>query len=238
MEWLANIDINIAAPQNGPDNFVYHYQSLIAGLLALVAGGAPAFFLWLQSRRLNRRRLNSALSRLPLALSDLHGYADSCLLELSRLMARTGEFDDIRNPIRIPHIPEDALNTLTEMIESSADSDAQFFQALLRRLQIQNSRIQRTAIDVSPERPSSLHTGTYNLRHDVLDAFVIKTMADHLFPFARREVGHVPPYSAPTDRIPGLYLLHTHFDSATNEYVAQHLGRVVERAFKDPLSEG
>lgn len=143
MEWLANIDINIAAPQNGPDNFVYHYQSLIAGLLALVAGGAPAFFLWLQSRRLNRRRLNSALSRLPLALSDLHGYADSCLLELSRLMARTGEFDDIRNPIRIPHIPEDALNTLTEMIELSADSDAQFFQALLRRLQIQNSRIQR-----------------------------------------------------------------------------------------------
>lgn len=54
---------------------IFHYQTLVAGILAIVAALASVWGLWFISDRERRRRLNARRALMPAQLSEIDTYA-------------------------------------------------------------------------------------------------------------------------------------------------------------------
>ncbi len=233
MEWLDGLKIVfIGSESPAPDNWFYHYQSLIAGIIALIAAAITTGMLICHQNFVIRRRQVALRSNLPLALSKLHDYADTCLFELARLIQNNQEHSDIQNQLCVPDLPQSSLETITGLIEFSNSGDARFLQALLRQLQIQHARLRLTHVRLGPDRQRGALITRNNLREDVLDAFIIKVMTDHIFGFARYEVDAIPAYKSGSVESGGFFL-QDRFDTLTMQYVRERLGRNVADSFAD-----
>jgi len=238
MDWLGKFHIYVLGdfyPQ--PDNWIYHYQTLLSGTAALLAAVITVGILWLQMRASERaheeviqRRFRSAKANLPLSLSDLFDYGEACIKVLSSFTKKSTGSEPIQANVCAPEIPKAALSNLTELIEYSDHSDARYLESLLRFIQVQNSRFRSTLRDIHPSDSNGKIVGKHNLRHDVLDAHILLAMAGHIFPFARREVDHIGSYKA-TEEFPGRYFLYTNFDKETVKYVVDKLHRYCEKQF-------
>jgi hypothetical protein len=141
------------------------------------------------------------------------------------------EEDDIRQDFIVPDLPKDSLLVISKLIEAGPKRDAKYLQALLRQIQIQYSRLDSTARDTSTTRNRGHITSLHNIRHDVLDAYIIKTMADHLFDFARLGTKRISEYNPRSAELSGMLYLERDFGTDTSKYVTSRLIKYVDRSF-------
>ena len=246
MDWLDRFHIYFvsAASNQQPDNWFYHYQTVISAAVALLAAVLTVGVIWIQiaetkrnHRELIERQYRSVRANLPLSLSELFDYGEQCIEKLSDAMRGRGEADDIRIDITPPILPKGALANLTENIEFSEEVDAIKLQQILRFIQIQNSRFRSSMRSIRVNRPPSHHTGLYNLRHDVLDAFILLSMAGHVFPYARLQQQHIPTYDKSDGDFSGAHRLGDLFDIQTAKYVVEHIHGLTKAEFEHEIAE-
>lgn len=242
MDWLDRIHIYFVGSgvRSSPDNLVYHYQTLISGFLAVAAAGFTVWVLlhqvWVMQRQheeLINRQYRAARSSLSLALMDISDYAEQCVNLLSQVLSKHDEEDDIRDEVDAPPMPASALSSLSQLIALADEQDARKLQSLLIHLQIQRSRLVSRLLDISPTRSPNSSWVKQDLRHDVLDAFILMRMTNIMFAYARWEVDHLPEVSEESISGSYEYILGSKFDKLTEEYVAEKLPRFTVRAFED-----
>lgn len=180
-----------------PVVILYNYQTLIAGLLAL--GGA----IWTVAtirRQIaeadrheteRRRRQNfAARAMMPVALNELSNYSKRCVeLLLPLLPKQSGQLVTAHITQNAPAIPAEAVFTLRESTEFGVDPIAITIADLIRKLQIQHSRL----ADIENWLSSS---GRIIVRPNILefivDALEIYARSAKLFAYARRESENAP----------------------------------------------
>jgi hypothetical protein len=225
---------------NTPNNPVYHYQTLIAAALALLAAGLTVHYIRKQieqsdkqhkenlkashaqieaANKLHRenieRNARSVRSNLPLALSEISDYSGQCVDLLSKIFPGFEEDENIELQIEVPELPITALSIVTELISLTEEKNAEKLQSLLRFIQIQHSRLKSLQGNISPNRPNSDLIIKSNLHSNVLDAFALKRMTDHFFYYARWEEDVISEVGEQIHLGPLEFTLHTRFDSPT-----------------------
>lgn len=190
-----------------PQNLLYHYQTLITGVLAVVA----AFFAVRETRRQieqqndqeeDRRRRKSLAARaaLPGALSDLCGYAQACAIRLVEIRDYRSKADLLyskeKDPpvvtvpesmLIFPHVPPDVIPILRDCVESADDPLAAEILALTAKLQIQSTRVQDVKSIAMKFHDDSCELLVINIDYYILDAVEIFARAGNFFAFARGE---------------------------------------------------
>ena len=241
MDWLDRLHIYYidAGNEAAPDSWVYHYQTLIAGGLALVAAFFTVLFIprqiavsESQHREILSRQYRSVRASLPFALSQLNSYAEECSQLLQSIMQGKEEDEDLEMEIECPSLPETSAKTITELIALASENDARKLQALVRFMQIQNSRLTSKFLELSPSNSPGSIVIKQNLRHDVLDTCILLKMTNLFYPFARWEVDEVPDFDG--SGLTGLmeYTVSTSFDEKTVEYVKEKLLKFTAYAFE------
>lgn len=188
-----------------PQNLLYHYQTLLTGILAVVA----AFFAIRETRRQiaqqyeleedrRRRRNDAARTALPLALDELCVYADECARMLYGLLrhrsrAETMYGSDEEPAVTVPTerldafptIPTSLVSILSNCVETSEPNVAKAISELSSALQIQNGRVRSM---IARKRPSA--SGTAVLMKRDLEVFIMNASDVYarslrIFKFAR-----------------------------------------------------
>lgn len=218
-------------------NWLYDFQSLIAGILALIAALATIYFLHHQSQAALRRDHEANRANLPLALSNLLDYSDECVSCLVSVLEENTDGTDIRTDITIPSLPEFSLRVLTDLVRSSAPTDANKMQALLGYIQVHHARMRSIANGLDPQRDPAQITITANVRQRVLDANVLGGMANHLFGFARRDQKSIPDFDPDTYTPSVEYHWHTRLDQITRKLVEEKSANSIAYWFKNRGSE-
>lgn len=188
-----------------PKQYIYDYQTLITGLIAIFAAWwtvrhtreqlaqQRAEFDHQQQVEKDRRVRadTSARAALPVVLSDLLGYAQDCLRLLVVIRERSpsegvhGIIINGTDTNKLPAIPPATVPTILSAIVSVDDDMARRMHAMIVNLQIQNSRIRGT-ISLN-EADRRIFTTTHNLDHYIVDAADLYARADKLLAMARGE---------------------------------------------------
>ena len=191
-----------------------HWQTMLAGAAALLAGAASVYYLRKQindaaaletGRR--ARRLAAARARLPLLLSDTSDYASqaigllkSYLDAASQPAAATAALST--NPL--PTLPDPAILALAAAIEATDDSEfAIYIAEMISQMQVLNARLRAL-----PAEARAL--GEIGIQSYLMNAAKVHGYASGLFDFARREADD-PPHTlnwelvASALRLNGLY---------------------------------
>ena len=180
-----------------PITWIYNFQTLIAGALAL--GGAVVTIWGIrhqvkqsenQENERRRRQNMAARAMMPVALMEIHRYARECVSVLLPVLPDPPEQRITAHIGEIPPIPADALFTLRQSVEFGSNEIATYLSDLIRYIQIQHARITDAKRDLLREG------GTIVLRANILqytiDSLDILARADKLYPYARRDVDVVP----------------------------------------------
>ena len=185
---------------------VERFQTLITGLLAVVAAIVTIYFIRKQivqvdqhSEEARYQKSKAARAFMPNALSALCEYANESIIVLIGLRAaivagETGRraSDEVR-AVTVPIIPHNALSTLKECIEFSYEEPAGKIAHLIRELQIQNSRLRTLISDCQRVEGSRIVvTAPIHADSGIFDAANIYALAENLFEFARSETESAP----------------------------------------------
>ncbi len=175
--------------------FLYKWQTLIAGVLAIMAAGFGGLFVYgqtLQARRLHddqtRRRLRAARALSPLAVSALSAYAKETAQALHALRpAAEGRPSLVPT---VPAIPVEIIPQLEKLIEAAGYRPGEAIAAVLRKLQVQSARTSDLLAEIASGKLSGLGVNT---RRDgaILDAAEVGALTARLFDFARGKTEHV-----------------------------------------------
>ena len=208
MEWLEGIRIFfVSAEASGPDNFWYHYQSLIAGVLAVVAAIATVWFLRkqinLEQKRVRdeiRRKHRAQLAGMPFSFTEVMTYAercwDICILRYSE-WSEDDDYEDAAVRQDLPMLPFKALRNIQVAVETASEADANKLSELLAFAQVQHSRL-TSLIGPSEElrRERNLVIHKQNFVYACKDALELYFRAAHGLRYAR---GH----SSEIEQLPG-----------------------------------
>jgi hypothetical protein len=175
-----------------PIVILYNYQTVIAGAFALGAAIWTVIMINKQIKQANdqetdrrHRRNRAARSMMPAALSALCDYSERSVNILLPLLTRMQQEEPAATEIveDIPTIPVDALSTLRECIEFGEDEIEANVAALIRKLQVQHSRLRGIKAELLSEKtlPSD------NVTAYVLDALEVYARSTSLLSYARRE---------------------------------------------------
>lgn len=164
---------------------LFLWQAQSGALLAVLAAGIGATAVLIQTREgrrqaeeQRRKRLLAQRATLPLALSSVADYAEECAEKINDLLTR----QHIPGHIvvsQFPTIPQDLEKRFEQVIETCDASEARPLIILIRRLQIQNSRIKQI------QGSSQLTLIPRNLRNRLIDAAEIYARCSALFGWAR-----------------------------------------------------
>jgi hypothetical protein len=172
-----------------PVVLLYNYQTLIAGFVAL--GGAALTVLAInkqikssqdQEDERRRRRNLAARAMMPAALSEICNYSERCMKILLPLLPAAGEHRVTGRIQSVPPVPTEALYTLRHSIEFGDDQVAEVIADLIRKIQIQHTRLVSTENRLSSAQ-SVLRS---NVLDYIVDALEVFARASKLFPYARR----------------------------------------------------
>lgn len=169
----------------------FEWQSLVAGIFAVLAAVASIYFLQKQidqsDRQEDRRRsgnLSAARAMLPLAIVDACQHAeDTCagLLGVSRnIQAGYRNADD---PIEADFSPppQRIFDVFTRCIEWSDDQViTEMLSEIISIIQVLYSRISSVSINPRSHRMA--------INDYILQCAIIESLSVHLLPYARREV--------------------------------------------------
>lgn len=163
----------------------FDWQTLIAGFLALVGAGWTVRGLRAQIRQTdqlaeNRRSREELAARavLPLALSDMSGYARDCIQLLSIYV--TGEKPVVPADLEIPRTSPDSVGTFRDCARFADPKVATKIHALLSTVQVQQARL-RSLIRRSRGKRMSVEKGV----DAMIDAAEVHAKNDDLFEYAR-----------------------------------------------------
>jgi hypothetical protein len=175
---------------------IYNYQTLIAGFAAFAGAVLTVLVINKQIREASRqeserrRRQNlAARAMMPAALSEICFYSERCISLLRTLLPATGEHRVFGHFNEVPAVPAEALFTLRQSIEFGDDRVAEAIADLIRKIQIQHTRIIGTKSRLLSPDETVLRT---NLLDYIVDALEVHARASNLFRYARRETEHAP----------------------------------------------
>ena len=188
-------------------DFLYHWQTLIAGMLALLAAFCTIRSLSKQIAQQEKfreddlkRKLRKAKSTLPIALSEATVYSERCysllfgLLncydENNGLKQNTSHKDHIKN---LPLFPGDAMKVIRDCIVSTNEDDAIKLQQIISFAQVHEARFEGYFQDIcyAEDNVIMCHTVDALYRH-LFDSILLHTSISRLFPYARGEAHTIP----------------------------------------------
>jgi len=195
------------------------WQTLIAGLIAIVAALIGGGFIMHQVRAAERleearreRRFRGARAGLSAVLSLIGDYRDGCAKELDRLYG-TMKSPTLLIPRGVCEFPQPAPEVvpgLREIVELGSDHEAEVVADILSHLQIVRSR--QRSLSEAVQRKSHLIVGAPDLESGVFDIAKLDAMASRLFDFARRR-GECPARTVTNEEVlSALYRLDVHDD--------------------------
>jgi hypothetical protein len=178
--------------------WIYHYQTLIGAIFALVAAGIGVWFLQAQIRQtseIERKRRDQKRAALravgPLALATIIEYAKTSASPLRELHGKCrGEHGVLprEGVIRpgIPATPSEAITLLCDFIEYSEPGEAKLIVQLMNEIQIQSARLRDT--DSSIGRDDKMITKG-NIENYLIDTASIYAIASAGLDFFRERTG-------------------------------------------------
>lgn len=177
-----------------PDNWLYHYQTLLVGLLALGSAGIAAFLLHRQTQtqeRIERERRTgqreAARSWLALHLSAIISYAQTTGKGIWKIMEECEGHQlppEISFPSR-PPLPLEAAAALKDFVKYANLEEARYVSEMLSIMQVLDSRT--SSLLSSPE--TNTHS---NLESYLMDAAALYSHAESLLEYARHETQEFP----------------------------------------------
>lgn len=200
-EWLQELDVLIIQQQDSPypSNFLYHYQSLIAGILALLAAAVTAYLINKQIRQQQsinqeqRRRSHRVnVIRLPIALASLTKYQKDCDRILIRIFREVEDLTEYQVTIRAPAVPLEALNVVAEVAGTAELRDARKLATILRTSQFISSRFEGLVSELEEPIESRQVVQTEdNLFGYIGDNILLQKLLVRCFPYARGEEANI-----------------------------------------------
>jgi hypothetical protein len=187
---LAVVIVGTAPAYPNPWRWLQDWQTLIAGLIAL--GAALATIEWMQKgidetvrqARENRQRdLDAARTVLPLALSGICGYAETCGVILKGMLEESAHLSDEVNvppEFTSPELPDQAIGIVRDCVRPAEADIACQLRQLISDFQVQNVRLRAIPDDSRAGRLSK-----HNVHQYVLDTAELYARASALFDFAR-----------------------------------------------------
>jgi hypothetical protein len=226
-----------------PDTWVtvlFNWQTLVTGILAIVAAFIGGGFVYYQTRTAQAadrdrvaRRHAAARSTLPLVLSGMMEYARHVGAGLRALYLSSAGDAVTRESIiewMTPPLPSDATRALSEVIEAASNEMAEVISDLLGQLQVQNVRLRGMkddAIAGTPGRRSLLKIELDTYISDIADIYA---RCEALLGYARRETETANAGPSADDLRRALFLMGFHepaFDRLKN--AMQRRGQREER---------
>lgn len=182
------------------ESLLYRFQSLIAGIMALLGAGLTVHYIGKQIRQVDRleedrrgRRNLADRAMLPGALSQLCGYADRSVAFLRSIPVtiKEGHYEVGLPAKPVPIIPSEVLIVFRSFIETG-DGDASMSLArIMRHLQVLDARLRGLAQDEFPDNVSNVTAQPYLLAV-IVDALELLTRCNNAFGFARFETESIP----------------------------------------------
>jgi hypothetical protein len=176
----------IAAP-----GFFSNWQTLIAGLLALIGAGWTVRNIRRQieqtddlERKRQQRDERAARAALPLALNELTQYCDDCIRLLVRYVpAKRGESEIVEPTLSAPAVPDGIISTFQAIARNEDTGIANEVAGVLSRLQIQSARLRGLVLRSIAEGRGrmSFQEGCYC----IFDAADLHAHANRLFGYPR-----------------------------------------------------
>jgi hypothetical protein len=178
---------------------IKEFQTLISGVLAIIAALMGGLFVWYQSRstmreedRKRRAKFDAVRATLRHSLSDLSDWAETNIATLNRLFLADGsaeKFSDAYSNIEWKAVPSKTILHFQELIEFGANDNLhKYLLNMLDQVQIIQARLRGIK---SPMRPSArLHNP--EISSHIEDSMILLTWVDSLFPFADGEESSAP----------------------------------------------
>jgi len=170
--------------------FLDHWQTLIAGVLALLGAGLTVWIVHRQIRQTTKseekRRLReeqAARAVLPLALSELAQYADDCIRLIAPHIPANGDPPEFPKDFVVPRIPEGTIEPLRDCARYADANIARQIHTMLGKLQVQHSRLDSIRQRTLQNQMRVLHY--YEGVGAVIDAAEVQTLMGELLLYAR-----------------------------------------------------
>lgn len=198
---------------SGVTNWVHHWQTLIAAVVAATIASIAAYVAFQNTERTlkhnehlerhRRARKHASLrAMLPLALSKISEYAEDSADALNRLV------DQCQNETLPKHtpfadlpveLPSDTLEILTDLIEYSDDLNVSVLEATVAWIQIHDARVRGMMRD--NDDPNALNmVRRIQLEGSIIDAASIYAAAGTYYDFGRQLTAN-PPNTVTWDNV-------------------------------------
>jgi hypothetical protein len=192
---------------------LFLWQAQSGAILAILAAGIGACAILVQTREGRRqaeeqrlRRLAGQRAVLPLALAALGDYADQCAAIVGDLMQqRSNASRTTLENVNFPPLPPDLVENFRQIIEASREAEARPLIILIRRVQIQHSRVGQ----IQRNGRSLLTLVRPGLEHRMIDAAEIYARCASLFDYARGADLKQMPQITPNDVKTALRVMRT-----------------------------
>jgi hypothetical protein len=184
-------------------NYLYElakeWQTLIAGLVALYGGWTTLKASKLQSKTTleieeEHRKVEAYAARavMPLALSELSDYAENCIVVLTIALDEPNTHEARQIATGLPPSPTDLVDPFKQAIKLFDDPVRKQLADILSFYQVHEARLR-------PLKAGSISSSNFitALPQALIDAADLKSKADNLFDWARREEeGDIPRSTA------------------------------------------
>jgi hypothetical protein len=205
-------------------NWLKDWQTLTAGILAIIAAVIGGLFIWWQTillKRQEQKRINrkhaAARAVLPLALSALIDYAEDCTASLTPLIHSAGG-PPTSPPFVPPKLDPEVIPRLRDLIESADEIVSGRVFALISDVQILAARLRNLS------KPNYILT-RLGIESHILRAAVIYARGEELLRYARHDTNEVP-LAFPSDERLHAALTVMGFDASKHK-------KLIDRAKKD-----
>jgi hypothetical protein len=182
----------VAMQSHGCSDFwLNRYQTLITGLIALVAAIMTVGMVRKQMAQVERheeqrrrREENAVRAVIPLAVSGISDYARECIARLSQIRGEEGKRVDPTG-LTVPEINNDLIVSLRDGIRYADRQTATQIHEMLAWLQVQNSRLRGIASSGSDGISIIV---PHNIERAILDAATLEVLASRLFQYGRGNI--------------------------------------------------
>ena len=172
-----------------------HWQTLVAGLMAIAAALVGGFFVNGQvqlARRQEdermRRRHAAVRAIMPLTLSALMEYARLCGRAL-RVLHLSSPRSDVRSAevadFELPPVPGDRIAALADVIEASPPEVGRVIARLLSKLQVQDGRLRSIKAEILDPHGHLRSAPKVMLEDFIIDAADLYARCEGLLDYAR-----------------------------------------------------
>jgi hypothetical protein len=202
------------------DGGVDHWQTLIAGALAIAAAFIGGYFVNAQiqlarTQEADRLRRRHAATRatMSLTLSALMEYARLCGRAL-RILYLSSRRTDVRQAemeaFELPPVPADKIDKLAEIIEAGRPDVGNAIARVLNKLQVQDGRLRSQKAEVLDPHGHSRSVPKIVLDDYIIDAADLYARCEGLLDYAREDSEDIGGEPAATDLLRALKLMGFH----------------------------